>query len=152
VATFPDGGRLRVLAITLALLTPAALLSGCGDDDGDGANVGATSTVAVSLTDGGSDEELVELELTAENTQFDKDRLQAPAGSEVSLTLDNKDSIEHTFSLYPSEGSEDPLFPGEAFDGPAFLAYQFTAPEAPGTYRFQCDIHPGAMKGEFIVE
>ena len=127
------------IAFILALVT-AALFVACGGGDGDRAPV-----------DGDSDD-LVELELTAENTRFNKDRLQAPAGSEVSLTLDNKDSVEHTFSLYVSEGSTDPLFAGPRFSGPAFLVYQFTAPADPGAYHFQCDIHPDAMKGEFIVE
>jgi plastocyanin len=145
-----EGPSLRsaVRALALALLaTTAALLAACGDDDGN-----STPTPALGLDGGDTGEELVELQLTAEDTRFDKDRLQAPAASEVSLTLDNRDSADHTFSLYPSEGSEDPLFAGEAFAGPSFLTYQFLAPDQPGIYRFQCDVHPDAMAGEFIVE
>ena len=145
-----SGGGSPHPSLVLALLATAALCVACGGgDNGDG----ATPAPSVgSPANGDSGEELVELELTAENTQFDKDRLQAPAASEVSLTFDNRDSIEHTFSLYPSGGSADALFKGEAFAGPSFLTYQFTAPETPGTYRFQCDIHPDTMNGEFIVE
>jgi plastocyanin len=137
------------VALLLALIT-AALSIACGGGDGDGANVN-TSPSAGSPANGDSDG-LVELQMTAGNTRFDKSRLFAPAGSEVSLTLDNKDSVEHSFSLYPSEGSTDPLFEGSLFSGPAFLVYQFTAPEDPGTYHFQCDVHPDVMKGEFVVE
>ena len=108
--------------------------------------------LAISVSSGDEGDDLVELQLTAEDNRFDKDRLQAPAASEVSLTLDNKDNTEHTLPLYPSEGSTDPLFKGEPFAGPSFLTYQFTAPEAPGTYHFQCDIHPDVMAGQFIVE
>ena len=78
--------------------------------------------------------------------------LEAPAGKDVALTMENKDSIEHTFSLYPSADSKDPLFAGQRFAGPSFLTYGFTAPETPGTYHFQCDIHPNAMKGDFVVK
>ena len=131
--------------LVLALIATAALFIACGNDDGGGA------TPAPSAAGDGS-EDLFELQLTAENTQFDKDRLQAPAGSEVSLTLENKDSIEHDFSLYDSAGTGAPLFQGTLFAGPSFLTYQFTAPENPGTYRFQCDAHPDAMNGDFIVE
>ena len=133
----------------MALIT-AALFVACGGGDGDGATVDAKPSAASPAN--GDSGELVELEMTAENTRFDKDRLQAPAGSEVSLTLDNRDTIEHTFSLYASEGSTGPLFQGPRFSGPAFLVYQFTAPEDPGTYHFQCDVHPSAMKGDFVVE
>ena len=144
------GVRAGRVVLILALLTTATLFVACGGgDNGDGATPAPSVGGPAS---GDSDGELVELQLTAENTRFDKDRLQAPAASEVSLTLDNRDSAEHTFSLYPAEASADALFPGEAFAGPSFLTYQFTAPETPGTYRFQCDIHPDAMKGQFIVE
>jgi len=128
------------VALVLALIT-AALFVACGGGDGDGATV-----------DNGDSGDLLELEMRAENTEFDRDRLQAPAGSEVSLTLDNRDSLEHTFSLYLSEGSTDPLFQGSRFSGPAFLVYQFAAPQDPGTYHFQCDVHPDVMKGDFVAE
>ena len=147
---FPYGPSLRSAARALALTLmagTAALFLACGDDNGN-----STPTPAVSLTTGDEGDELVELQLTAKDTHFDKDRLQAPAGSEVSLTLDNRDTTEHNFALYESTGSTAPLFAGELFAGPSFLSYQFTAPEQPGTYRFQCDVHPDAMAGEFIVE
>jgi len=137
------------IALMLALLIPVSLLAACEDDNGDDASPTRGAASPANVANG---EELVELELTAENTQFDKDRLQAPAGSEVSLTLNNKDSVEHNFSLYESQDSVDPLFEGVLLPGPAFLIYQFAAPEDPGTYHFHCDIHPDAMEGEFIVE
>ena len=143
---------LMTVALRLALVTTVVLFLACGDDDGGEGPVDASlSQGATSPTNGASGEE-IELELTVENTEFDKNRLKAPAGSEVSLTLNNQDSVEHNFSLYESEDSDDGLFEGPLLPGPAFLIYQFTAPEGPGTYRFQCDVHPDVMKGEFIVE
>jgi plastocyanin len=147
----PHTWKTTCVTISLVLLATALLSLSCGDDGGDGANTGATSTETASPA-ADSTEELFELTLTAEDTLFDKDLLQAPAASEVSLTLDNRDRAEHTFSLYPSQGSQDPLFRGEPFAGPSFLTYQFPAPETPGTYFFQCDIHPAVMNGQFIVE
>jgi len=143
---------LPAVPFVLALLTTAALLVSCGDDDGNGATVNGTPTLVAGSASGDSGEELIELELTAEKTQFDKDRLQAPAGSEVSLTYDNRDGVEHNFSLYETVDSNEPLFQGSLLPGPSFLIYQFTAPEEPGTYRFQCDVHPDAMNGDFIAE
>ncbi len=40
---------------------------------------------------------------------------------------------------------------GEIITGPAETTYTFTAPSEPGTYYFQCDVHP-SMNGDFIVE
>jgi hypothetical protein len=148
--------RYRVTrGLMLALLTAAALSVACGDDDGGERAADATLTpAAASPANGDSGDELIELELAAENTQFDKDRLQAPAGSEVSLTLDNRDSVEHTFSFYQSEDSNDPLFEGDLLPGPAFLIYQFTAPAEPETRDLSFPVRraPDAMEGEFVVE
>ncbi len=139
--------RIAALALLPVLIT--AVLAGCGGDDND-KNNSATATQQASASDGADEE--VKLTLVAENTKFDKTTLEAPAGKDVALTMENKDSIEHTFSLYPSADSKDPLFAGQRFAGPSFLTYGFPAPETPGTYHFQCDIHPSAMKGDFVVK
>jgi plastocyanin len=131
-------------AVPALLLLVGALFAACSDNDGGGAT--ASPTAGEDETDG-----LVELELVAEDTRFDRDRLEAPAASEVSVTLDNRDSIEHNFSLYQSAGSTEALFEGPLLPGPSFLTYQFTAPETPGAYPFRCDVHPDVMNGEFVV-
>ena len=94
----------------------------------------------------------VKLTLVAENTKFDKAILETPAGKDVVLTMENKDSIEHSFALYQTEAATERLAGGQTFPGPAILTYQFTAPETPGTYHFRCDIHPNAMNGDFVVK
>src|SRR6266542_1137181 len=139
----------RIAAVALLPVLITAVLAGCGGDDND-KNNSATATQQASASDGADEE--VKLTLVAENTKFDKTTLEAPAGKDVALTMENKDSIEHTFSLYPSADSKDPLFAGQRFAGPSFLTYGFIAPETPGTYHFQCDIHPSAMKGDFVVK
>ncbi len=138
--------RIAALALLAALVT--VIFAACGGD-GD-KDKSATATQSGSSSDGGDDE--VKLTLVAENTKFDKTSLEAPAGKVVILTMENKDSIEHTFSLYQSADSNAPLFAGQKFAGPSFLTYQFTAPDTPGTYHFQCDIHPSTMNGDFIVK
>ena len=140
----------RTGALMLVLVFVITLLGSCGGDGND-KNKSATATQSAGQGSDGADEE-IKLTLVAENTKFDKTTLEAPAGKDVALTMENKDSIEHTFSLYPSADSKDPLFAGQRFAGPSFLTYGFTAPETPGTYHFQCDIHPNAMKGDFVVK
>ena len=139
----------RTAALMLVLVFVITLLGSCGGD-GDDKSKSATATQSASASDGADDE--VKLTLVAENTKFDKTTLDAPAGKDVALTMENKDSVEHTFSLYQSADSNDLLAGGEKFSGPSFLTYQFQAPETPGTYQFRCDIHPSAMNGDFIVK
>src|SRR5438093_1528972 len=130
----------RVAALALLPVLITAVLAACGD--GDDKNKSATATGSAAASEAADEE--VKLTLVAQNTKFDKTTLEAPAGEDVALTMENKDSIEHTFSMYPSADSKDPLFAGQRFAGPSFLTYGFTAPETPGTYHFQCDIHPNA--------
>jgi plastocyanin len=133
----------RTAPLIAALVIVTALLAGCGGDDNGG---GGSATATTNAEEG------VQLQIVAENTKFDKSSLQVPAGAEVTVTMDNRDSLEHSFSLYPSADSNDPLFAGPRFEGPSFLTYEFTAPETPGTYQFRCDVHPQAMRGDFIVK
>ena len=138
----------RTAALMLVFVFVVTLIGGCGGD-GDDKSKSATATQSAS-SDGADDE--VKLTLVAEDTKFDKTTLEAPAGKDVALTMENKDSIEHTFALYETEAATSRLAGGQTFSGPAFLTYQFTAPETPGTYHFQCDIHPSAMNGDFVVK
>src|SRR5262245_47395800 len=138
--------RIAALALLPVLVTP--ILAGCSSDNND-KNAGTQSAGQASE---GADEE-VTLSLVAQNTKFDKSTLEAPAGKVVSLTMENKDVAEHTFTLYQSEdATTTKLAGGDKFGGPAFLTYQFTAPETPGKYYFRCDIHPSAMHGDFVVK
>ena len=138
----------RVAALAPLAVLVTVMFAACGGD-GD-KDKSATATQSGSPSDGADDE--VKLTLVAENTKFDKTSLEASAGKDVTLTMENKDSIEHTFALYETKAATNRLAGGQTFSGPAFLTYQFTAPETPGTYHFQCDIHPNAMNGEFIVK
>jgi plastocyanin len=150
---------LRTILMLLAVLTAGALFVACGDDD-EGGNGGEATTAAATPEEeeengsptggagGGTD-----LELAAENTTYDVSELTAPAGADITLVFDNDDEgVQHNFSLYETEESEDPLFEGEIITGIDSIDYTFAAPTDPGTYHFHCDIHPTQMTGDFIVE
>jgi plastocyanin len=148
---------LRTTLLLFATLVASALFAAaCGDDD-EGGNGGEATTAAATPEEeeNGSPAagEGTELELAAENTSYDVSELTAPAGAEITLVFDNDDEgVQHNFSLYETEESEDPLFPGEIITGIDTVNYEFTAPEDPGTYHFHCDVHPTQMTGDFIVE
>ena len=90
--------------------------------------------------------------LTAQNIAFDKSTITVPAGANVTVHFTNEDSgVQHNFAVYDSNLRSKSFFVGEIITGPAEANYTFTAPSDPGTYYFQCDIHP-FMNGKFIAE
>lgn len=86
--------------------------------------------------------------LAAENIEFDKDEIDFPADTKLKLKFENHDEEQHNFSLLREEGGES-IFRGEVI-GKGEKIYEFTTPE-PGTYFFQCDVHPTQMKGRVDV-
>ena len=59
--------------------------------------------------------------------------------------------ITHNFAVYDSPATTKTTFSGAIITGGSTIAYHFTAPSAPGTYFFRCDIHPLLTNGSFIV-
>ncbi len=90
--------------------------------------------------------------IAADNLAFDTNTITVPAGAEVTMVFENQDDgVPHNVAVYDSPLRTEQIFVGEVITGPAETTYAFTAPSEPGTYYFQCDIHPD-MNGEFIVE
>jgi glucose/arabinose dehydrogenase/plastocyanin len=90
-------------------------------------------------------------DLTAQGMFFDRNEFTVPAGAQVVIEFNNEEQLPHNFSLYESSDAQVSLFAGEIITGPDTITYEFTAPEEPGEYYFQCDVHP-QMNGQFIVE
>jgi plastocyanin len=90
-----------------------------------------------------------EFRLAAENLRFDKDQLDFPAASAISLVFENREAVPHNFALYEDEGGEA-LFTGDIVNTAGEATYEFTTPEA-GSYYFQCDVHPDQMNGKVVV-
>lgn len=86
--------------------------------------------------------------IIAQNTAFNTDAIELPAGAPATITFQNDDPISHNVAIH-AEGGGDPLFTGEIFSGPDEKPYEIPALQA-GTYPFQCDVHP-AMKGTVTV-
>jgi predicted lipoprotein with Yx(FWY)xxD motif/plastocyanin len=95
----------------------------------------------------------VTINLAAKNMAFDMSTITVPAGAKVTINFNNQDGgIPHNFSLFTDSSANPPaLFQGQIINGPATVAYTFTAPAAAGTYFFRCDIHPTLMTGSFVV-
>jgi plastocyanin len=72
------------------------------------------------------------------------------SGVQVTVTLDNRDAgVFHDWTLYNPAGGV--LAATETVSGPATNSVTFTAP-APGTYLFNCTVHPREMNGSVNVQ
>jgi len=88
------------------------------------------------------------LQLVGENISFDSTELSAPAGQEVTITFENRDSgVPHNLRV---NGPSGPIAT-EIAGGPITQTLTFTIDE-PGTYTFLCEVHPTQMVGELVIE
>ncbi len=111
----------------------------------------ATPTTAPPPPPAAGGGESVTVDIAAENIEFDTETITVPAGAEVTMNFDNRDSAPHNVAIYTDSSAMTPIYIGEIITGPGQVTYTFTAPSEPGTYFFRCDVHP-SMNGEFIVE
>jgi plastocyanin len=93
------------------------------------------------------------IDLVAENIAFNENTITVPAGADVIVNFNNRDSgVPHNFAVYETQAAEKVIFKGEIITGLKKTTYTFTAPDKPGTYFFRCDVHPTQMTGQFMVK
>jgi len=110
-----------------------------------------TSTPTPPTTPAPESGKSVTINLSVENKAFDKNTITVPAGAEVTVIFNNKDSIPHNLTVSEDRDSRKVIYNGDIITGPATVNYWFIAPSTPGTYFFRCDIHPSIMTGDFII-
>jgi plastocyanin len=133
--THPSSTLRRSVALFFAaLLTIGA--AAC--TSGGGASPGAT----VSVTDGA-------VTINSDNLAFDVGTIQAPSGTPFTVTLNNLEGQPHNFAVYTREGG-DVIVQGSIITGPDASTVVDVPALEPGTYYFQCDVHPD-MKGSIVV-
>jgi cytochrome c oxidase subunit II len=95
----------------------------------------------------------VTVDLTAENIAFDKKTITVPAGAQVMINFNNKDTgVPHNFAVYTDSSATKSIFIGQIITGPKTVMYTFNAPATPGNYFFRCDVHPSIMTGTLVVQ
>ena len=96
----------------------------------------------------------VTIDLVAQNLSFNTGTITVPAGANVTINFQNKDSVIHNFALYQNlaAGQTKPIFIGSNVASQGSTVYQFTTPAADGSYVFECDVHPQFMNGTFVVK
>ena len=93
--------------------------------------------------------------VAAQSLKFDTDCLAAPANQDFAIAFDNKDAgVPHNVDIYDKQGGTHVAAANGVSDtvtGVATTTYKVSGLKA-GTYFFQCDVHPTAMFGTFIVK
>ena len=90
--------------------------------------------------------------LTANGLAFNLSTITVPAGVTVLVHFTNNDAgVPHNLAVYDSSARTTNLFKGTIITGVSSIIYTFTAPAKPGSYWFQCDVHPNSMNGNFVV-
>lgn len=140
-----------LVGLLAAIVIAVAGCSGggsAGDSGGAAAGQGTTSTRQPAAT---CQPNGTRLRITAQDNLFDQQCLAGPAGTALVITLDNKDQgVVHNLAIYSDPQRTRTLFKGELVQGAATVAYHLPA-LPPGSYFFQCDVHPQTMTGTFVV-
>jgi plastocyanin len=89
------------------------------------------------------------LEISAQNVQFDKTTLEAPADEAFQIAFQNNDAgVPHNVEIRDASGMT--VFLGEIFNGVDSRTYRVD-PLPAGTYQFICTVHPN-MVGTLTVK
>ena len=133
------GHRIAGMATLCAIVLLAAA---CGSSSNGGgstattASAAPTTTVAAASGNGSTT-------LVAQGISFNTTKLDFKAGEKVTVTVENKDGVEHNFTFKAAKADKD-VEAGETAKA------TFTVPAA-GTYEFHCEYHPTQMKGTVTV-
>ena len=132
----------RWVAASATMLAVALLLAGCGGSSGDssGSNSGGGASATTAAAGGGASDKV---SLIAKGIAWDKTSINLPANKQVTVSVDNQDTVEHNFTFEDAKANKD-------VEGGESAEVSFTAPAA-GSYEFHCEYHPNQMKGTVTV-
>lgn len=132
------------------LVGAALVLAGCGDDGDDDSSTAADEAPSVSLEGNVDDHgtadlgDATTLTLELDDQYFEPTFVRAPGGVTVTITLDNRGDVSHTFTV-DELGIDEQVAPGDAATVDVML------PDA-GQLAFYCRLHVAAgMQGAFVV-
>jgi plastocyanin len=96
-----------------------------------------------------------ELRIAAQNLAFDLKELALKSGAPTVITFANNEALAHNLAIYNNQQDaatqQNAIFDGKTFTGPATERYRLKA-LTPGSFFFQCDVHPAQMAGTVKVE
>lgn len=141
--------------LTPAIVVLGALMIG-GFMIGAGLTVFQDNTTAAAATQpagGGGTQPAGPPKIVATDNKFDKNQLEATAGQPFTVSFQNKGQVKHNLHFYDKQGGSDLAqgAAGQIIDGGKSESLTFTLP-GPGTFWFQCDLHPDQMNGHLVVK
>jgi plastocyanin len=87
--------------------------------------------------------------ITASGLQFDASSFTLPAGGGTIRFTNDDAGQQHNIAIYKDSSAADNLFRGDFVTGVDTVEYHVSA-ITPGTYYFQCDVHP-TMNGSVTI-
>jgi plastocyanin len=91
----------------------------------------------------------------AATSGFSTTKVSAPGKKPFVICFDNADSTQHNVAIFKSQQEATSggaaLFTGEIVQGPTKIEYKVNTLQ-PGSYFFQCDVHPAVMTGTLSVK
>ncbi len=133
----------RITAISAVMIIAVLILAACSSGGGSS---GGTS-----------------IKVTATEFSFNPANITVPAGANVSLTVVNSGSVQHTWVILKqgvnvtTATGLDPnsIYFTSKVDAGQTATFNFTAPSTPGDYQIICDLPghlEGGMKGTLTVK
>jgi nitrite reductase (NO-forming) len=89
--------------------------------------------------------------MSARDNSFSQNTVTVKAGQPVTLSLMNMGQAVHNVHVIGLAGSDGKDVQTPLVNGGATGSVTFT-PTKPGTYKFQCDVHPAEMTGTPVVQ
>lgn len=87
--------------------------------------------------------------ISAQNIAFNVKELKVPAAKPFTLSFNNQEAAPHNVTILAEQGAAEAVFRKPAFPGPKKVEWE-VEPIEPGTYYFQCDVHPN-MNGSVLA-
>jgi plastocyanin len=131
--------RAGLLVGACALLLVGAA---CSSSDASSDTKAASSAPAATVVNGA-------ITVTAKDNVFEPKSFAAPAGTAVTVTLENKGAALHNFALIDEKGPDGKDIQTELIPGGQSDTVEFTLPA--GSYDFHCTVHPAEMRGTLTV-
>jgi plastocyanin/mono/diheme cytochrome c family protein len=88
---------------------------------------------------------------TTTDNKFSATTLASPAGKAVTLALTNKGAAVHNFHILDVKGDDGKDIKTDLISGGQSGSVSFTISK-PGTYKYQCDVHPTEMTGTIVIQ
>lgn len=134
----------RFFAVVLMTILALSAIACGDDDDGDGATTdGPTATI--------EGEQFVPPIVVIEGLSFNPSEFAFPASEAATITVENTDARDHTFTLYLDEEFTEAQGDAITLSEGDSVSIQDAFP-TPRKYYFRCEFHPVQMQGSFTVQ